>query len=99
MYWRGLTSRGAVLGGLSGLVGAVTLVILSPAVWKTVLGHPHAIFPYDHPALFSMPLAFAVAIVVSKLDRSASARREQDAFEDQHVRAQTGFGASAAAGH
>jgi cation/acetate symporter len=99
MYWRGLTSRGALLGGLSGLVGAVTLVVLSPAVWKTVLGHPSAIFPYDHPALFSMPLAFVVAIAVSKLDRSKSARREQDAFEDQHVRAQTGYGVSAAAEH
>jgi cation/acetate symporter len=99
MYWRGLTSRGALLGGLSGLVCAVTLVVLSPAVWKTVLGHPGAIFPYDHPALFSMPLAFVVAIAVSKLDRSTSARREQDAFEDQQVRAQTGLGASAAAEH
>ena len=99
MYWRGLTSRGALLGGLSGLFGAVTLVVLSPAVWKTVLGHPSAIFPYDHPALFSMPLAFGVAIVVSKLDRSARASREQAAFEDQHVRAQTGLGASVAVEH
>jgi cation/acetate symporter len=99
MYWRGLSSRGALWGGLTGLVSAVTLVILSPAVWKTVLGHPAAIFPYDHPALFSMPLAFLVTIVVSKLDRSVSAKAEQHAFEDQHVRAQTGVGARAAVEH
>jgi hypothetical protein len=30
------------------LVTSLILVILSPAVWKTVLGNPQAIFPYDH---------------------------------------------------
>ena len=64
MYWEGLTTKGALWGGLSGLISAVVLVILSPAVWKAVLGNPAAIFPYDHPALISMPLAFLVAYVV-----------------------------------
>jgi cation/acetate symporter len=99
MYWRGLTTKGALWGGLSGLICAVVLVILSPAVWKAVLGNPEALFPYDHPALISMPLAFLVAYVVSKLDASAEAARERDAFGEQYVRAQTGFGAAAAAGH
>ncbi len=99
MYWKDLTTRGALWGGLSGLVSAVTLVVLSPAVWKTVLGNKEAIFPYDHPALFSMTLAFLVTIVVSKLDSSARARSEQAAFDDQYVRAQTGVGAAAASAH
>jgi cation/acetate symporter len=99
MYWKGLTTRGALWGGIAGLVSAVTLVILSPAVWKTVLGNPAAIFPYDHPALFSMTLSFAVSILVSRLDRSNRALSEQAAFEDQYVRAQTGVGAVAAAAH
>jgi len=63
------------------------------------LGNSQAVFPYDHPALFAMPLAFIVAFVVSKLDRSTAASRERAAFEDQHVRAQTGLGMAAAASH
>lgn len=99
MYWRGLTTKGAVAGGLTGLVSSVTLVVLSPAVWKAVLGNPQAIFPYDHPALFSMPLAFLMCWAVSKLDSSQRAVRERAAFDDQFVRAETGIGAAVAATH
>ncbi|MDC7717693.1 cation acetate symporter [Vogesella sp. DC21W] len=99
MYWKDLTTRGALLGGFSGLISAVTLVILSKAVWVTVLGNETAIFPYEHPALFSMPLAFAVSIVVSLLDRSAAAATERARFDDQFVRAQTGHGAAGAHKH
>lgn len=99
MYWKDLTTRGALWGGFAGLVSALVLVILSPAVWVTVLGHEKAIFPYDHPALFSMPLAFAVIILVSKLDRSRQAELERSAYDDQFVRAQTGLGAAAAVNH
>ncbi|HMV65052.1 MAG TPA: cation acetate symporter, partial [Rhodocyclaceae bacterium] len=99
MYWRGLTTRGAVVGGYVGLVAAVLFVLLSKSVWVTVLGNAQAIFPYDQPALFSMPLAFLVTIVLSKLDNSAEAQAERAAFEDQYVRAQTGFGAAEASQH
>jgi cation/acetate symporter len=99
MYWEGLTTRGALCGGLAGLIGSVVLVILSPAVWKSVLGNPAAIFPYDHPALVTMPLAFLVAYAVSRLDRSAAAAAERAAFGEQYVRAQTGLGAAAASAH
>lgn len=99
MYWRGTTGRGAMWGGFAGLVSSVGMVILSPAVWKTVLGHEHAIFPYDHSALFSMPLAFIVIYLVSKLDRSAAAQRARSAFDLQVVRAETGLGAEAASQH
>ncbi|OLS58824.1 cation acetate symporter [Pseudomonas putida] len=99
MYWKGLTTRGALAGGFAGLVSALVLVILSPAVWVAVLGNAQAIYPYDHPALFSMPLAFLVTVVVSLLDHSARAAREREAFDDQFVRAQTGLGAAAASSH
>jgi cation/acetate symporter len=99
MYWRGLTTRGALAGGIGGLVSSVTFVVLSKAVWVNVLGKASAIFPYEQPALFAMPLAFALAIVVSKLDTSLAAKAEIEAFEDQYVRAQTGYGAAAASNH
>lgn len=99
MYWRGLTTWGALAGGFAGLVSAVTLVVLSKLVWVRVLGFDAPIFPYDQPALFSMPLAFLAAIIVSKLDTSSEAKAEKAAFEDQYVRAQTGYGAAGASSH
>ncbi|HET6720375.1 MAG TPA: cation acetate symporter, partial [Rhodocyclaceae bacterium] len=99
MYWRGLTTRGALWGGLAGLLSAVILVILSPAVWVKVMGNATAIFPYDHPALFSMSAAFFVTWLGSVTDKSARAEAEKAAFGDQYVRAQTGLGAAAASSH
>lgn len=99
IYWRGLTTAGAISGSIAGLITAVGLVILSPAVWQKVFGYPKAIFPYDHPALFSMSIAFIVTWLVSRFDRSASARSERAAFEAQSVRAETGLGAAGAARH
>jgi cation/acetate symporter len=99
MYWRGLTTRGALAGGIGGLLTSVVLVVLSKSVWVNVIGNASPIFPYEQPALFAMPVAFLLAVVVSKLDASAAARREIEAFEDQYVRAQTGFGASGAVSH
>jgi cation/acetate symporter len=46
-----------------------------------------------------MPLAFFMAWLGSVTDTSARAAKEKEAFEDQYVRAQTGFGAAGAAAH
>ncbi len=50
ILWRGTTTWGALAGGLVGLVAAVTMVVLSKAVWVTTFGNPVALFPYDNPA-------------------------------------------------
>lgn len=99
MYWKGLTTRGAVWGSIAGLVSAVLIVVLSKAVWVAVLGNKDPIFPYEQPAIFSMPIAFFFAWLGSALDHSAQAAQEKEAFDDQYVRAQTGFGAAGAAAH
>jgi cation/acetate symporter len=99
MYWKGLTTRGALVGGYAGLFSAVFFVVFSKSVWVAVLGNPRALFPYDQPALFAMPIAFALTIGVSLLDRSQRAAAEREAFEDQYVRGQTGYGSTAAAKH
>jgi cation/acetate symporter len=93
MYWKGLTSRGALFAGYGGLISSVALVVLSKSVWVDVLGNAQAIFPYSQPALFAMPLAFLLAYLFSRSDTSARARSEMDAFDDQYMRAQTGYGA------
>ena len=99
MYWRGLTTRGALLGGWLGLVTAVTLTVLSPAIWVKVFGNAAPIFPLDSPAIFSLPLAFLGCWLGSITDRSASARIEAAAFDAQYVRSQTGIGAEGATAH
>ena len=99
MYWKGLTTRGALFGGYGGLVSAVLFVLFSKSVWVDVLGNPAALFPYTQPALFAMPIAFLLAYIFSKTDTSVRAGKEIEAFEDQYVRAQTGFGASSASNH
>ncbi len=99
IYWKGLTTRGALVGGVIGLVSAVAFVVLSKAVWVVVLGNPAPIFPYEQPALFSMPLAFFFTWLFSVTDKSARAQKEIAGFRDQYVRAQTGIGAAAASAH
>ena len=56
IYWDGLTTRGAVVGGTFGLVSSVVLTAMGPTIWSKVLGLGPAIFPYDSPALFTLPL-------------------------------------------
>ncbi len=99
MYWKGLTTRGAAVGGWLGLIVATVLTVLSPSIWHDVLGNPAGIFPYNAPALFSMPLAFVACWVVSLMDHSAQAKVEESRFEAQYIRAQTGIGAEGATAH
>ena len=95
IYWRGLTTRGAVVGGSLGLASAVALTILSPTVWVKVLGHAAPIYPYEYPALFSMLVAFAGIYLFSVTDKSQRARIEQRAYADQLVVSELGVKAAA----
>lgn len=99
MYWKGLTTRGAVTGGALGLITAIVLMILGPTVWVDTLGNDTAIFPYKYPALFSMSVAFLTTWGVSRLDRSLRGDVDKAAFELQYVRSQTGIGAEGASSH
>lgn len=99
MYWKKLTTRGAVIGGSIGLATAVLLVILGPIVWVQILGNAEAIFPYKYPALFSVTAAFVGIWFFSITDKSHNAQQEIEAFEAQYVRAQTGIGAEGASEH
>ena len=99
IYWRNLTTRGAFIGGFIGLITAVALVILGPIVWVDILGNAKAIFPYKHPALFSVTVAFVSIWFFSKIDNSKRAQDERELFRAQNIRANTGIGAAGAVSH
>ena len=99
IYWKKLTTRGAFIGGFVGLITAVVLVVLSPTVWVDIMKNPTAIFPYKHPALFSVSAAFIAIWFFSITDKSERAAIEIEAFEPQSVRAETGIGADGAVAH
>ncbi len=67
VYWRGLTSTGAIAGGSVGLGLSIALMFLGPTIWVDILGNASPLFPYKYPALFSMPAAFLVTWIVSTL--------------------------------
>jgi cation/acetate symporter len=99
IFWKGLTTRGAMIGGFLGLISAVVGVILSPAVWKRRSVRGSAPVPLDNPALFSITIAFAGIWLLSILDRSARASVDRGGFDAQYVRCQTGIGAAGATAH
>lgn len=99
MFWKKLTTRGAVIGGFIGLATTVVLLIISPVIWVEVLGNAEAIFPYKHPALFSVIAAFVAIWFFSFTDKSDDAAREIEAFDAQDIRSQTGIGAEGASAH
>ncbi len=101
MFYSKMTTKGALLGGILGLISSVALVILSPTVWVDVLGNAKgsAPFPYSNPALFSMSLAFLGIWIGSKMDNSAQAASERAAFDAQLVRSETGIGIAKASAH
>ncbi|MFA5501705.1 MAG: cation acetate symporter [Sulfurovaceae bacterium] len=99
MFWKKLTTRGAVIGGALGLTTAIVLVILSPIVWVDVFKNAEAIFPSKYPALISVTVAFAAIWFFSITDKSETAAEEIEAFDAQNIRSQTGIGAEGASSH
>ncbi len=99
VFWRGLTTRGAVVGGYVGIFGSIGLLIIGPTVWTKVMGMGPAIFPYDFPTFFVLPAVLIVSYVVSVTDKSVSGQNEREAFEAQEIRSETGLGAEMAVAH
>jgi cation/acetate symporter len=67
MFWRRFTTRGAQASMLVGTCSALLLIYFSPTVQIGVLGGTSAPFPLTNPGLISIPLSFAIGIVVSLL--------------------------------
>jgi cation/acetate symporter len=83
IFWRGFTTRGAVASIVTGTLATLGLIASSPTVQIDVLGGSEAWFPLRNPALVTIPLAFAVGVVVSRLAPEPEAARGHDALAEQ----------------
>lgn len=89
--WKQFTTGGAVASIVTGLVLSVVLIVLSPTVWTDVFHMTSAPpFPMKSPAIFSMPAAFLVGIVVSLVKPD---REEAEKFDSEMLRTYAGIGA------
>jgi Na+(H+)/acetate symporter ActP len=73
VWWRGLTMKGAATGMLAGglsAVGAISLTSFSDLKWVRLDGfwaaHPLARILCEQPAIWTVPLAIALMILVSR---------------------------------
>lgn len=99
IYWKNLTTKGALIGGSAGLITAIILVILGPVVWVDVFKNSQPIFPYKYPALFSMSVTFLGIWFFSIIDKSKDAKLVKSKFNSQFFRSQTGIGIDKAIKH
>lgn len=90
LYWGGLTTRGAIWGALIGLLSSVILIVVGPQVWVSVLGFEKALFPYDYPALFTLPVALLTAWLVSNSDRSPRATLDRANYHSLLLKSELG---------
>ncbi len=85
IFWRGFTTAGAVASIVTGTVASLTLIALSPVIMVDMLGAESALFPLKNPAIVTIPLGFAVGILISLLRPEASARNAYDAKERRMI--------------
>jgi cation/acetate symporter len=76
MFWQRFSTRGAQASMLVGTASALLLIYLSPTVQIGVLGRAAATFPLTNPGLITIPLSFAVGIVVSLLTPEQEAEKK-----------------------
>lgn len=88
LFWPGLTTRGAVAGASIGLLSSIALIVAGPQVWTSILGFSKPLFPYDYPALLTMPLAFGAAWLGSVTDRSARGAIDREGYQRLLVQAE-----------
>ena len=83
MFWKPFTTRGAQASILFGTVATLVLIYVSPTIQVDLLRHETAWFPYRNPGLFTIPLSFAVGVIVSWLTPEPAAAEAFAKLEQQ----------------
>ena len=107
LYWKRFNTQGSLWSIYSGLISSLVLIIFSPAV-STPLGaakplasamfpnSSFAWFPYDNPAIVSVPLAFFMGWLGTVLSKEVP---DLGKAAEMEVRSMTGAGADGALAH
>ena len=71
LFWKGTTKQGITAAILVGMTTSLAWVLLSAQAFKDVYGlsPDRALVPFSQPGLVTIPLGFAVLVVVSLLTR------------------------------
>jgi cation/acetate symporter len=69
IFWRRCTTEGIVSSMVIGTGATLLLIWLSPTIQVDILKHEGAWFPLKNPALVTIPLSFAVGVLVSLATR------------------------------
>jgi cation/acetate symporter len=85
IFWRGFTTGGAVASIVTGTLSSLVLIALSPTIMVDLAGGEGAWFPLKNPAIVTIPLGFAVGVLVSLLKPETAARDAYDAKERRMI--------------
>ena len=83
VFWRRTSTAGAASSMIVGTLSTLTLIVLSPAVQIDLLHNTGALFPLKNPALVTIPLSFAVGILVSLMRPDARSQERYTAIESR----------------
>jgi cation/acetate symporter len=103
IFWRRFNTSGAVIGLAVGLAASIGLIMVGPSIMgvdpagvapsaRHFIQHA-PLFPLENPALLSVPLGFAAAILGTLLTKEPEAEAK---FNELLVRSNTGLGAEKA---
>ena len=77
LFWRGTTKQGMIASILVGLFSSVAWLLLTKEAFVNVYGIAGGtgVMPFSQPGLVTIPLSFAVLVVVSLLTTKRPERR------------------------
>jgi cation/acetate symporter len=89
LFWPRFNTTGAIVGVAGGLLTALVVIALSPALWPGPDGDGSPI-PLANPAIISIPAGFISCWLGTMLSSERGAVRS---YRELHVRSETGIGA------
>jgi len=77
LFWKGVTRAGVIASVVVGMVSSLTWIFLSAEAYSSVYGWPaeQAKVPFSQPGIVTIPLSFAVLVVVSLMTAESERRR------------------------
>ena len=79
LFWRGTTKQGITAAILVGMLSSLAWILMSAQAYKDVYGldPTTALVPFSQPAIVTIPLGFAVLVLVSLLTKGRAATSAQ----------------------